>query len=117
MFADKCIRHARRANRFALSAHRRGGASIADVPGVANVGSAAIDRATSRPEQRHDASAAREPTHGVDSEDMAEVFRETVAVLEREDVPYAVIGGIASTGYGRSRWTHDIDILVKPEDA
>lgn len=48
---------------------------------------------------------------------MPEVFRETVAVLEREGVPYAVIGGIASTGYGRSRWTHDIDILVKPEDA
>ncbi len=37
--------------------------------------------------------------------------------IERAKIPYALIGGIASSGFGRPRWTHDIDILVRPEDA
>jgi hypothetical protein len=41
-------------------------------------------------------------------------------VLERTEqagIPYVVIGGIASTILGRPRWTHDIDVFVRREDA
>jgi hypothetical protein len=52
-----------------------------------------------------------------DDELFAEVLRETVGLIEQAKIPYALIGGIASTGHGRPRWTHDIDIFVMPEDA
>ncbi len=48
---------------------------------------------------------------------MAKVLGEVGEALESAALPYAVIGGIASAGFGRPRWTHDIDILVRPEDA
>jgi len=52
-----------------------------------------------------------------DDETFSQILRDTVALLEAASVPYLLIGGIASTGHGRPRWTHDIDLLVKPEDA
>ena len=52
-----------------------------------------------------------------DDETFSQVLRETVALIERANIPYVLIGGIASTGHGRPRWTHDIDLLVRPEDA
>jgi hypothetical protein len=45
------------------------------------------------------------------------VLGEAATALERGDVPYAAIGGVASSGLGRQRATRDIDFLVKPEDA
>ena len=51
-----------------------------------------------------------------DDATFSEVLRETVAVLEGANIPYLLIGGIASTGHGRQRWTHDIDVLVRPDD-
>lgn len=42
---------------------------------------------------------------------------ETVAALEAAEVPYVLMGGIASACLGRPRWTHDIDLFVKPTDA
>jgi predicted nucleotidyltransferase len=45
------------------------------------------------------------------------VFADTVAALEREEIPYVLIGGIAATAYGRDRWTADIDVLVHAGDA
>lgn len=47
----------------------------------------------------------------------AAVLREAVAVTERADLEYLLIGGLASAALGRPRWTHDIDLLVAPEDA
>ncbi len=47
----------------------------------------------------------------------AEVLGECVGVLDESAIRYGLIGGIASSGYGRPRWTHDIDILCRPEDA
>jgi hypothetical protein len=47
----------------------------------------------------------------------AAVLGEAALALEQGEVPYAVIGGVASSGLGRQRVTRDIDILVKPEDA
>jgi predicted nucleotidyltransferase len=32
-------------------------------------------------------------------------------------LPHAFMGGIASTALGRPRWTHDVDLLVRPRDA
>jgi predicted nucleotidyltransferase len=37
--------------------------------------------------------------------------------LEDGQLPYALIGGVAASGLGRPRSTHDIDIFVRPEDA
>jgi predicted nucleotidyltransferase len=37
--------------------------------------------------------------------------------LQQSQIPYALIGGIAASGLGRPRSTHDIDIFVRPEDA
>lgn len=37
--------------------------------------------------------------------------------VEAKKIPYALIGGIAISGMGRPRSTHDIDLFVRPEDA
>lgn len=37
--------------------------------------------------------------------------------LESNRIPYALIGGVASSSLGRPRSTHDIDVFVRPEDA
>jgi predicted nucleotidyltransferase len=42
---------------------------------------------------------------------------ETLEVLRGSGVPFAIIGGIASSILGRDRWTRDIDVLVPPEAA
>ena len=46
-----------------------------------------------------------------------DVLREVVHVLEVEDVPFVVVGGVASAGWGRPRSTQDIDLLVRTHDA
>src|SRR6185436_548858 len=55
--------------------------------------------------------------HPPDEHAFVAVLGEAVLALERGEVPYAVIGGVASSGLGRQRATRDIDFLVKPEDA
>jgi predicted nucleotidyltransferase len=57
------------------------------------------------------------PEAEVDEETFLEAFASAVAALERRDVPYVLIGGLASAVHGRPRWTHDIDVFVKPDDA
>ncbi len=52
-----------------------------------------------------------------DERTFATVLGEATLALENGGVPYAVIGGIASSEHGRQRATRDIDLLVKPEDA
>lgn len=37
--------------------------------------------------------------------------------LDKNNVSYAIIGGIAASGLGRPRSTQDIDLFVRPEDA
>ena len=46
-----------------------------------------------------------------------QVLRETVEALDGAGLQYALMGGIASTGLGRPRWTHDIDVFVRPSEA
>jgi hypothetical protein len=50
-------------------------------------------------------------------ERFAEVLREAVQTVEQAGLPFLVLGGIASALVGRPRWTHDIDFLVRPDDA
>jgi predicted nucleotidyltransferase len=40
-----------------------------------------------------------------------------IDALGQGSVSYALIGGVAASGLGRPRSTHDIDIFVRPEDA
>lgn len=46
-----------------------------------------------------------------------QVLGETIGTIEREGVPYVLMGGIGSATHGRPRWTHDIDVFIRPEDA
>jgi predicted nucleotidyltransferase len=45
------------------------------------------------------------------------VVEDVVRTLEASGIPYVLLGGIASTAQGRPRWTHDVDIMVRPDDA
>lgn len=45
------------------------------------------------------------------------VLEDTVEAMEESGLRYVFIGGIASSGLGRPRSTHDIDLFVMPEDA
>jgi len=47
----------------------------------------------------------------------ARVLREAVETVEQAGYPFLVLGGLASSLVGRPRWTHDIDFLVRPDDA
>ena len=45
------------------------------------------------------------------------VLAQAIRVAEATGLPHAFMGGIASTALGRPRWTHDVDLLVRPGDA
>src|SRR3712207_4017621 len=45
------------------------------------------------------------------------VLARTARVVEATGVPHAFMGGMASSVHGRDRLTHDIDLLVRREDA
>jgi hypothetical protein len=58
-------------------------------------------------------SADGEPDDGL----FAAVLADTVSTLDAEGLPYVFMGGIGAATHGRPRWTHDIDVFVRPEDA
>lgn len=45
------------------------------------------------------------------------VLQETVSCLDEANIPVVLMGGIGSASHGRPRWTHDIDVFIRPEDA
>src|SRR5437879_9593891 len=53
----------------------------------------------------------------VDKPVFLDVLKEAIDALERADIPFLVIGGVASAVWGRPRYTRDIDVLVRPHDA
>ena len=53
----------------------------------------------------------------VDEEVFLDVLRQTAEALRDGDLPHVFMGGLASAALGRPRWTHDIDVFVRPEDA
>ena len=52
---------------------------------------------------------------GSDEQAFAAILEEVIDILG--DVSYGVIGGVASAAYGRPRWTKDIDVFCRAEDA
>lgn len=48
---------------------------------------------------------------------LLEGLAEIVSILDAIGVPHVFVGGVASAVFGRSRWTQDIDVFVRPEDA
>lgn len=53
----------------------------------------------------------------VDDATFFDVLEETVGLLDGSGLPHLFMGGLASAALGRPRWTHDIDVFVRPEDA
>jgi predicted nucleotidyltransferase len=82
-----------------------------DTTGVPAAGSARQDATRSR------VSEKSPDLVGVDDLAFARVLGDCCNAFDIAGIPYAIIGGIAATGLGRPRWTNDIDLLVKPEDA
>lgn len=52
-----------------------------------------------------------------DNETFYEVLDEALAAIDESGTPYVLMGGIASTARGGHRFTHDIDVFCKPQDA
>lgn len=54
-------------------------------------------------------------------EDGKEGFRSVLAesqeLLEAAGLLFAVVGGVPTSVYGRPRWTHDVDVFLRPHDA
>jgi predicted nucleotidyltransferase len=50
-------------------------------------------------------------------EPFLQALDDTLAALDGAGIGCLLMGGIASTTMGRARWTHDIDLFVRPEDA
>ncbi|HEV2686080.1 MAG TPA: nucleotidyltransferase, partial [Actinomycetota bacterium] len=53
----------------------------------------------------------------VSEETFVRVLKEAVDALEGAEIPYGLLGGVASAVLGRPRWTHDADVFVRPADA
>jgi predicted nucleotidyltransferase len=50
-------------------------------------------------------------------EAVARVLSDAVGAFERAEIPYVLIGGLASSVHGRPRTSRDIDVLVRHADA
>jgi predicted nucleotidyltransferase len=50
-------------------------------------------------------------------DDFVRVLRDVVDALDAAEIPFGIIGGVASAAYGRPRWTKDIDVFCRVEDA
>lgn len=48
--------------------------------------------------------------------DAQRALRKLVAILEAEQVPYAIIGALALNEYGHKRVTVDVDLIMREED-
>jgi predicted nucleotidyltransferase len=68
------------------------------------------------PSRAEDGSLALEG-EDVNEEALLDALADVSSALEEAGVGYALIGGLASSAYGRPRWTHDIDVFVHPDDA
>lgn len=76
-----------------------------------------IHRDVGVPLERRAENGKSDPFHGADHDNFAPVLKEAVETLHSDRVPFALIGGLAVSSFGRPRWTHDIDMLIRPHDA
>jgi predicted nucleotidyltransferase len=60
-------------------------------------------------ESANEASEVNEP--------MLDVLAEVHSALDDAGIPFALMGGVASSVHGRPRSTRDIDVFVRPDDA
>lgn len=58
---------------------------------------------------------ARRDDPGID--DLLPVLDAALAALDASGADHLLMGGIASSCHGRQRWTHDIDVFTRPEQA
>lgn len=58
-----------------------------------------------------------EQSRDINEEVFLQILDEAVAAVEAEQIPYVLVGGLASAVLGRPRWTYDIDFFIRPEDA
>lgn len=42
----------------------------------------------------------------------AELFQKTISILEKEKIPYMLVGGLAVNYFGQPRFTADIDLVI-----
>src|ERR1700685_4630328 len=54
---------------------------------------------------------------GSDDAVFADVLREAAQLLDEAGVDYVVMGGLGFSSLGQPRWTHDIDLFLRPDDA
>jgi Uncharacterised nucleotidyltransferase len=64
-----------------------------------------------------DERRVRLQNHEFDEPSFLLALDETVTALDGAGVDYLFMGGIASACQGRPRFTHDIDVFVRPQDA
>ena len=66
-----------------------------------------------------EAELACGPAEGpaAEEERMLSVLDEVLSAVEGAQIPYVLMGGVASFTLGRPRLTRDIDIFVRPDDA
>jgi hypothetical protein len=47
------------------------------------------------------------------TDDLADTLREIVSRLEARGIPYMLVGSVAALAHGRSRSTHDFDVVIE----
>lgn len=52
-----------------------------------------------------------------DEETFTDVLGEVTGLLDEEDIDHVIMGGVAIAALARPRWTHDIDVFVRPDTA
>jgi predicted nucleotidyltransferase len=57
------------------------------------------------------------PTAEVSDDALAATLAEALSAIEHAEIPYVLIGGLASTLLGRPRYTRDVDLFVREPDA
>jgi predicted nucleotidyltransferase len=53
----------------------------------------------------------------VSEEVFLRVLGEATGALRQESIDHAIMGGLGSAAFGRARWTLDVDLFVRPQDA
>lgn len=57
------------------------------------------------------------PLRGSEHEAFARALEASLSAIEELGIDYLLIGGLGVAAYGHNRWTHDIDYMVRPNDA
>ena len=57
------------------------------------------------------------PVHEAPVEQLTEAMKRAAAVLQEAEIPFALAGGLACWARGGPSTDHDVDFLIKPDDA